>query len=128
MNFTAVHSRADFSVPADTKTFRYGREQNHAGRNKTFAPDIQAEIDKLFGCDALILQFPWWWFSFPAILKGWIDRVFAYGIVYDYERFYDRGVLRGRRAMCVITMGAPPNKYAPGRLPRRSHAELMADQ
>jgi hypothetical protein len=33
-----------------------------------------------FACRMLILQFPLWWFSMPAILKGWIDRVFAYGV------------------------------------------------
>ena len=37
--------------------------------------DIAGEQDKLRWADTLILQFPLWWFSMPAILKGWIDRV-----------------------------------------------------
>ena len=37
--------------------------------------DIAAEQDKLRWADAVILQFPLWWFTMPAILKGWIDRV-----------------------------------------------------
>ena len=32
--------------------------------------------------DAVLLQFPLWWFSMPAILKGWVERVYAYGFAY----------------------------------------------
>ena len=44
--------------------------------------DAKTEIEKLLWADTLILQFPLWWFSMPAILKGWVDRVFAYGFAY----------------------------------------------
>ena len=37
------------------------------------APDIQAELDKLLAADLLLLQFPMWWFSMPAILER-LDR------------------------------------------------------
>ena len=37
--------------------------------------DVKTEIEKLRWADALILQFPMWWFTMPAILKGWVDRV-----------------------------------------------------
>ncbi|GGW27199.1 hypothetical protein GCM10010381_09280 [Streptomyces xantholiticus] len=35
-----------------------------------------------FRADAVILQFPLWWFSVPAILKGWFDRVFTFGFAH----------------------------------------------
>ena len=55
-------------------------------------------MDKLFWCDALILQFPLWWFSLPAMLKGWVDRVFASGgRIYGGGKWYDRGVFAGKR-------------------------------
>ena len=41
------------------------------------APELQAEMDKVTWCDALVFQFPLWWLGRPAILKGWVDRVFA---------------------------------------------------
>ncbi len=41
------------------------------------SPDIAAEQQKLRWADAVILQFPLWWYSMPAILKGWVDRVYA---------------------------------------------------
>ncbi|MGG7576134.1 NAD(P)H-dependent oxidoreductase [Streptomyces sirii] len=50
-----------------------------AGR---LAPDIAAEQEKVRWSDAVVLQFPMWWFSVPAILKGWIDRVFTNGFAH----------------------------------------------
>ena len=70
-------------------------------------------MDKLFWCDALILQFPLWWFGLPAILKGWVDRVFASGgRIYGGGKWYDRGVFAGKRAMCSVTIGGPPPIYS----------------
>ena len=82
-------------------------------REAGFAPDVQAEIDKLMAADFLILQFPFWWYSVPAMLKGWIDRVFAYGVAYDFGRTWDRGVFRGRSAMLAFTTSAPPTSSFP---------------
>ena len=48
----------------------------------TVTHDIAREQDKLRWADTVILQFPLWWFSMPAILKGWIERVYAYGFAY----------------------------------------------
>ncbi len=47
--------------------------------------DIDAEQRKLVAADAVIFQFPLWWLGMPAILKGWIDRVFAYGLAYGFK-------------------------------------------
>jgi NAD(P)H dehydrogenase (quinone) len=78
-----------------------------------FAPEIKAEQDKLFWCDALIFQFPLWWFGLPAILKGWVDRVFASGgRIYGGGKWYDRGVFAGKRAMCALTIGGSPPIYS----------------
>ena len=102
MNFEAVHSRQDFTTERDADAFRYGREQSFAAKNAGFARNVKGEIDN----DMLIMQFPLWWFSVPAILKGWIDRTYAVGAIYDHEHFYDRGYLVGKRAMLAVTMGA----------------------
>ncbi len=53
----------------------------------------------------LIFQFPLWWFSLPAILKGWVDRVFAMGTIYGGGQWFDAGKLRGKRAMLSLTTG-----------------------
>jgi len=59
-------------------------------------------MDKLVWADFVIFQFPLWWFSVPAILKGWVDRVFAMGFSYNYGRSYEKGVFRGKRAMLSL--------------------------
>jgi NAD(P)H dehydrogenase (quinone) len=69
-------------------------------------------MGKLFWCDALIFQFPLWWFGLPAILKGWVDRVFAMRRIYGGGVYYDRGVFRGKRAMCSVTIGGRATMYS----------------
>ena len=39
-------------------------------------------------------QFPLYWFSVPAILKGWMDRVLCQGFAFDFPGFYDDGFLK----------------------------------
>jgi NAD(P)H dehydrogenase (quinone) len=67
------------------------------------------------------MQFPLWWFGVPAILKGWIDRVFVRGYAYglpdpEYpgrSRRYGDGGLAGKRALAVVTVGGGAEGYGP---------------
>lgn len=112
MGFDPVSDRRNFTTVADPGYLKQQAEEAYAAAHDGFSPDIQSEMDKLFWCDALILQFPLWWFGMPAILKGWVDRVFAAGgRIYGGGRWYDRGVLAGKRAMCAITIGGPETMY-----------------
>lgn len=112
MGFDPVSGRRNFTTVKDPAFLRQQDEEAYASEHDGFAPDIQAEMDKLFWCDALILQFPLWWFGLPAILKGWVDRVFAEGRVFGGGRMYARGVFRGKRAMCSVTTGGKAPMYA----------------
>lgn len=47
------------------------------------SPEITAEQKRIDQANALILVHPVYWWSFPALLKGWIDRVFTNGWAYD---------------------------------------------
>src|SRR5690606_30936199 len=55
--------------------------------HKTAEPpvDIIAEHARLEHADALVLVYPIYWWSFPALLKGWIDRVFTQGWAYEED-------------------------------------------
>ena len=106
MEFNPVATAADFHKRRFTDRLHYDREQKFAHTHHAFSDDIAAELDKLMWCDVLILQFPLWWFSFPAIMKGWIDRVFVNGAVYGAGRRYDTGGLAGKRAMLVTSTAA----------------------
>ena len=62
----------------------------------------------------MIWPVPFWWFGVPAILKGWVDWVFAMGRAYGGGRVYDTGLFRGKRALLSLTTGGPEGAYAPG--------------
>jgi len=111
--FNPVISPADMTSHENDAVFNPGMEQMHASQNSLFASDLQAESDKLMAADFLLLQFPLWWFSMPAMMKGWIDRVFAFGTAYDFGRTWDDGVFSGRRAMLSVTASAPAEAFLP---------------
>lgn len=116
MGFQPVASASDFQERRFPDRLQYDREQKHSVASRSFSPDIAGEIEKLVWCDALILHFPLWWFSAPAILKGWLDRVFVNGVAYGAGRRYDTGGLRGRRAMVVTSTAAYDSMCGPGGL------------
>ena len=67
-----------------------------------------------------MLQFPLWWYGMPAIMKGWVDRVFEAGFAYDVidpetgrARKYGDGGLSGKRALAIVTAGDRPGSLAP---------------
>ncbi|UWU84829.1 NAD(P)H-dependent oxidoreductase [Bradyrhizobium yuanmingense] len=112
--------RGDFpSLPVDAR-LSVAAASKQAFEAGTLTADVKGEIEKLLWADALILQFPLWWFSMPAILKGWVDRVFAYGFGYGVgehsdKRWGDRygeGTLAGKRAMLMVTAGGWQDHYS----------------
>jgi NAD(P)H dehydrogenase (quinone) len=109
--FDPVHSRRNFRTVAKADYFKPQAEELHATRHAGFAPELEAEIRRLEACDLLVFSFPLWWFGLPAILKGWIDRVFAYGRIYGEGRWYERGIGQGKRAMVIMTTGSPPSAF-----------------
>ncbi|MEU6859174.1 NAD(P)H-dependent oxidoreductase [Glycomyces sp. NPDC046736] len=100
---------ADFDDYGPTEADSFINASAQAWDEGTLSADILAEQEKLLAADNLILQFPLWWFSMPAIMKGWMDRVFTNGFGYgtsrDWKR-YGEGRLEGKRAMIVVTTGA----------------------
>ena len=113
MNWNPVASAADFGARANPDYLVYALEQRHNFEAGTIAADIAAEIAKVQWCDLLILNFPLYWFSEPAILKGWIDRVMISGVFYGGKRIYDRGGMRGKRALVSLTLGGREHMFGP---------------
>ncbi|MFJ8686526.1 NAD(P)H-dependent oxidoreductase [Micromonospora wenchangensis] len=118
MNWKAVVDAADFGGYA-TDPLRVVPSSGGAYDAGALTPDVTAEQEKLLWADTVILQFPMWWYTMPAILKGWVDRVFsfhfAYGVgVHDQTRYgerYGEGTLLGRRAILSVTVGGPQSHY-----------------
>lgn len=113
MNFKAIADSDDFLQRADEDYFKYETEQAHAAEVGGFSPDITIEQEKVLWADLVIFQFPLWGWSFPAIMKGWIDRVLAGGFAHSVGRWYDQGLLAGRKAMLCTTTAAPEVSCGP---------------
>lgn len=111
MNFNPVSGRQNFTGAKNEAYFNQQSEELFAYGNNAFANDIVVEQDKVFWCDLMIWQFPLWWFSAPAILKGWVDKVFAMGRFYDNGKIYEAGLLKGKKALLSITAGGPEKNY-----------------
>jgi len=114
MNWNPVASAADFTERANPDYLVYALEQREGVKGGQLAADIQAELDKLLWADLLILNFPLYWFSVPAMLKGWIDRVLVSGVCYGGKRFYDQGGLAGKKALVSLTLGGREHMFGAG--------------
>ena len=110
--FNPVAGRHDFTTTADAGRFHYQSEQEMAARSGAFAEDIRREQERVAEADLLVLQFPLWWGSPPAILKGWCERVLAYGFAYVDGRRFDSGLFKGRRAVFSVTTGGTPERFS----------------
>ena len=104
--FDPVERGTHFKYRADLQRFDAQREQRHAYTTGSLPSDVATEIDKISKADIVVFHFPLWWFGMPAILKGWMDRVFVYGGMYKSSRRYDRGMCRGKKALFCVTAGA----------------------
>jgi NAD(P)H dehydrogenase (quinone) len=121
MEWKAVYDAKDFPEYKDSGPLNYAKASGHAFRTGTQPADIAEEQRKLLWADAVVLQFPMWWYGMPAILKGWVDRVYAYEFAYGVGvhgggRWGDRfgeGTLKGRRAMIATTVGGRMAHYGP---------------
>ena len=118
MGWKAVFDDWDFPQRANPNRLSLIEESGHAFANGCQTPDVEEEQRKLLAADAVILLFPLWWYSMPAIMKGWVDRVWAYGLAYGYQgagnaHRYGEGGFAGKRALLAVSVGGPEQDYSP---------------
>ena len=118
--FGAVARATDFGERASPGHLVYPLEQRHAWEHGSLAPEIENEVRAVVDADLLVLVFPVFWFSVPAQMKGWIDRVFLSGVFYGGRRVYDRGGMVGKHALVVAALGGREHMFGTGAL----HGEL----
>jgi putative NADPH-quinone reductase len=114
LRFDPVSDRKNFMTVKDPDYFKQQIEEMNATEVNGFSTEIETEIQKIEWCDLMIWQFPLWWFGLPAVLKGWVDRVFAMGRTYGGGHIYETGVFRGKRALLSLTTGGPEDAYRQG--------------
>ncbi|MET1025691.1 MAG: NAD(P)H-dependent oxidoreductase, partial [Dongiaceae bacterium] len=84
--------------------------RGYNGTSPVTGADIAEPIQHLLAAEAIVLVFPVWWFGLPAILKGWLDRVWAPDIAFDHRE--DAGVLTPRltqlrHLLVIAAFGSP---------------------
>uniref|UniRef100_A0A3Q3X9N4 Ribosyldihydronicotinamide dehydrogenase [quinone] n=1 Tax=Mola mola TaxID=94237 RepID=A0A3Q3X9N4_MOLML len=112
MNFRASATQDD--IVGDLKNpelFQYGEETMHAWMEGRLSDDIVAEQRKLKDAELVIFQFPLYWFSVPAIMKGWLDRVLTQGFAFSLQKMYNHGVLKEKKAMLSFSTGATQTMF-----------------
>ncbi|MCZ8298397.1 NAD(P)H-dependent oxidoreductase [Flavobacterium sp.] len=102
MKFKASADEDDFTSLYNEDFFDLQVEQQTATQRKTYSADIVREHQLLSDTDLIIFQFPLWWYSMPALLKGYIDRVFSMGWAYGGGQ-----ALVGKKILVSMTTGAP---------------------
>ena len=119
MNWKASVDAADFG-PHASSPLKAARDSGLAFDAGMLTPDVHAEQEKLLWADTVIFQFPLWWYTMPAILKGWVDRVFTYRFAHGvgehsetkYGERFGEGALAGKKALLSVTIGGMESHYA----------------
>ena len=106
MEFDPREGPHHYKSRKDAEVFHAQTEQRFNADNETLAPEVESEINHLLECNLLVVHFPLWWFGMPAILKGWMDRVFVYGRMYRSVMRYDKGICAGKKVIACVTTGA----------------------
>ncbi|MFT3920087.1 NAD(P)H-dependent oxidoreductase [Cloacibacterium sp.] len=75
------------------------------------ADDVKQEQDFISWAEHIIFIYPIWWTGMPAIMKGFIDRVFSYSFAYRYDQGVQKGLLVGKQATIINTHGKSKAEY-----------------
>ncbi|MET1079672.1 MAG: NAD(P)H-dependent oxidoreductase [Pseudomonas sp.] len=114
---------ADLSAQGFDPRFTAADHGLYHGQMPTPA-DVAAEQARIDRADALVLVFPVYWWSMPALLKGWIDRVFAKGWAFDFSADYALVKKLGRLPVHLLGVaGADQDTYE-----RHGYAAAMKTQ
>jgi len=111
-NFDPVAGRHDFGTVADGARFHYQTEQSYAHAHQTFAPDLVREQQRFLNADLVVWLFPIWWGGMPAIMKGWFDRVLAFGFAYADGKRYDTGFFPKKRGLLCLATGGTRDRFS----------------
>ena len=90
-----------------------------AGAEMRFNPSIEQAL--LEQADRIVMQFPFYWYSSPPVLKAWIDQVLLFG--FSYGQGGDK--LQGKDLILAITTGGPAESFQEGSLNSFSMNEFL---
>ncbi|WP_029273428.1 NAD(P)H-dependent oxidoreductase [Flavobacterium sp. KJJ] len=86
-------------------------EDMNGQRMGKVSADVKTEQDFISWTDRIIFIYPIWWTGMPAIMKGYIDRVFSYGFVYRYDQGIQKGLLTAKQTIIINSHGKSNAEY-----------------
>ncbi|CAG7654899.1 NAD(P)H oxidoreductase [Paenibacillus allorhizosphaerae] len=92
-------------------------EPDWSSDHKIYSPEVEAEIERMKKYDALAYIFPIWWYGLPAMLKGYIDRVWNNGFAYGSNKLHHKQLL-------WLGLAAAPKEH----FEKRQYDKMMAQQ
>lgn len=73
--------------------------------------DVRQEQEFISWAEHITFIYPIWWTGMPAVMKGFIDRVFSYGFAYRYDEGVQKGLLKGKLTTVINTHGKSKAEY-----------------
>ncbi|RLJ33724.1 NAD(P)H dehydrogenase (quinone) [Chryseobacterium sp. 7] len=73
--------------------------------------DVKTEQEHISWAEQITFIYPIWWTGLPAMMKGYIDRVFSYGFAYRYDQGIQKGLLKGKKTVIINTHGKSHEEY-----------------
>lgn len=114
MGFDPVEKASHYETATDTQAlFDPLRVQDQAAREHSLPADVAAEIEKVKSADRIIFHLPLWWFSPPAILKGWLERCLVHGALHTSQQRFDSGLCKGKKALFCVSTGSTAQESSP---------------
>ena len=86
-----------------------------------FKFDVATEQQRLLRSDIIVLQFPFFWYGMPSLMKQWIEDVFVHG----FSHGSTGNKLHGKKLLISFTSGAPEDMYRHGGLQNYTIDEFM---
>jgi NAD(P)H dehydrogenase (quinone) len=82
-------------------------------KDQALEPDLKKAQDYIAWADYLVISFPIWWYSFPAVMKGFIDRVFLPGFAFKYKKDspVPKKMLNNKTFDLICTSGSPRSRF-----------------
>ena len=96
---------ADLALERFDPVLREADEPDWGDPDKVYSEDVRREMQRIERNEATVMVFPVYWWSMPALLKGWIDRVWNNGWAYGARKFPQK------RAWMIGIAGAVESGY-----------------
>ena len=129
MNTLVILAHPNLETSRVNKTWKAALEQHEDvtvhdlyATYPDFKIDVEREQQLLRSHDRIVFQFPFYWYSSPAILKEWQDLVLSYGWAYGQSGTQ----LHGKEFLLAVSTGGPAEAYQPDGYNRFNMEELLS--